>query len=170
MSKKMNPKDAKVDTSCLFRVLSVVSTVRRWYCVVAGLTRNLVQTRRSWNKFRMTLWWHFTVDLTLLSCQGWNNGIIPLSVILSAVEGSGVIALSVILSAVEGSEILRFRGVYPERSRTGFTQNDKRQFILDTTPLRGLLKTLPVMLNLFQHPLFIRGLRIMSAMTIVLKV
>jgi len=26
------------------------------------------------------------------------------------------------------------------------------------------------MLNLFQHPLFIRGLRIMSAMTIVLKV
>jgi len=40
-------------------------------------------------------------------------------------------------------------------------------YLIDT---RGLLKTLPVMLNLFQHPLFIRGLRIMSAMTIVLKV
>ena len=39
-----------------------------------------------------------------------------------------------------------------------------------TNKLRGLLKTLPVMLNLFQYPLFIRGLRIMSAMTIVLKV
>ncbi len=40
---------------------------------------------------------------------------------------------AVILSEVEGSEILRFRGVYPERSRTGFTQNDNRQFILDMT-------------------------------------
>ena len=47
-----------------------------------------------------------------------------------------------------------------------------KQIIADIylTLLRGLLKTLPVMLNLFQHPLFIRGLRIMSAMTIVLKV
>ena len=32
---------------------------------------------------------------------------------------------TVILSEVEGSEILRFRRVYPERSRMGFTANDK---------------------------------------------